>query len=216
MTDRVVLCVGTKRGLFVLESRAKRDRWTLRGPYLKGWPIYHATVDTRGTPRIVAAASSDFLGQTVFTGDLAGRKFDGAKKPPVPPAMPAKALKFAKKHGLSTAARVWHVEPGPAGEKKVLYAGTAPAALFRSEDAGRTWQEIESLTRHPSRKDWLPGAGGNCLHSIQLDPADARRMTIAISAAGAFRTDDGGRSWKPINRAVAKFVGAPKNKEVGT
>jgi hypothetical protein len=216
MSDKVILSVGTKRGLFVLESDAKRDRWKLRGPYLKGWDVYHATVDARQSPRLLAAASSVVFATTVFNGDLAGKKFTGAKRPPAPPKLPSKAVKTARKYGIPTAPRVWHVEPGRATEKRVLYAGTAPAALFRSEDDGRTWSEVSGLTNHPTRKDWQPGFGGMCLHSIQCDPLDPQRMYVAISAAGAFRTDDGGLHWKPINRAVAKFVGAPKGGKVGT
>lgn len=216
MSDRVILNVGTKRGLFVLESGPKRDRWKLRGPFLKGWAIYHATVDQRGTPRIVAAACSDFVGTTVFTGDLAGRKFVGAKKPPAPPKLPPKALAFVKKYGISATPRVWHVEPGHASQKNVLYAGTAPAALFRSEDGGLTWDEVKSLTNHPTRKDWTPGAGGMCLHSIQIDPGNPLRMAVGISAAGVFRTEDGGRRWKPSNKGLAMFEGSPKGAEVGT
>ena len=117
---------------------------------------------------------------------------------------------------MSMTPRIWHIEPGPAGEKKVLYAGTAPAGLFRSTDGGRTWRGVKGLNEHPTRKFWTPGAGGMCLHSIQIDPADSRRMFVGISAAGCFRTDDGGRSWTPINRAVAKYIGAPKDSQVGT
>jgi hypothetical protein len=215
MADRVVVCVGTKRGLFVLESDSKRGSWELRGPYLKGWEVNHATVDTRGTPRLCAAATSFSFGSTVMIGDLAGKKFDGAKKPPKPPKLPSKAQKFAEKYGIATTPRLWHVEPARANEKDVLYAGAAPAALFRSEDGGKSWDEVKSLTKHPSRKDWNPGAGGMCLHSIQCDPDDAKRMWVGISAAGVFRTDDGGKSWKPVNKATGKYVGAPKNGETG-
>ena len=216
MADRVVLCAGTKRGLFVFTSSAKRERWQLHGPFLKGWQVNHATVDTRGTPRLQAAATAMAFGTTTFRGDLAGRKFEGAKKPPVPPKLLPKPLAFAKKWGIPFEPRVWHIEPGRASERRVLYAGTAPAALFRSEDEGRTWREVESLTRHPSRKHWNPGAGGMCLHSIQLDPRDERRMYVAISAAGAFRTDDGAKTWTSINRGVAKFAGAAADNSVAT
>jgi len=106
--------------------------------------------------------------------------------------------------------------PGPERQKKVLYAGTAPAGLFRSEDRGQTWEPVDGLNKHRSRKDWQPGAGGQCLHSIQIDPHDANRMYAAISAAGAFRSDDGGAHWKTINSCVADYVGAPKESDVGT
>jgi hypothetical protein len=216
MTDRIILCAGTRKGLFVFESNRARKKWKMRGPFLKGWNVYHAIVDTRSTPRIYASCSSMTFAATVMMGDVAGKKFEGPKNPPIPPAMPAKALEFANKYGLPTAPRVWHVEPGRPSEKKVLYAGTAPAGLFRSEDSGQNWQPVNSLNEHPTRADWNPGAGGMALHTIQMDPHTPGRMYVAISAAGAFRSDDEGKSWNPINKAVAKYVGAPKDSMVGT
>lgn len=216
MADRVVLCVGTKRGLFLFESGARRDSWKSSGPHLKGWSIYHATVDTRKGGRLHAAASSDVFGTSTFSADLKAKKFAGAKKPPVPPKLPAKGLKFAKKYSIPVNPRVWHIEPSRRSEPGVLYAGTAPAGLFRTDDHGKTWRGVDSLNNHPTRKDWMPGAGGMCLHSIQVDPVNPDRMWIAISAAGAFRTDDRAKTWKPINKAVAKYIGAPKEGEAGT
>lgn len=212
----VALCVGTKRGLFVFESGDKRDSWKASGPHLKGWGIYHATVDARKGAKIHAAASSDVFGHNTFSADLKAKKFAGSKKPPVPPKLPAHAAKFAKKYGIPVTPRVWHIEPSRRSEPGVLFAGTAPAGLFRSEDSGKTWRGIDSINNHPSRKKWMPGAGGMCLHSIQVDPVNPDRMWIAISAAGAFRTDDGTRTWKPVNKAVAKYIGAPKEGETST
>jgi hypothetical protein len=214
--SRVALCVGTKRGLFILESGAKRDRWALTGPHLKGWSVYHATVDARDGARVHAAASSDTFGTNTFSADLKKKKFDGAKRPPVPPKLPPKAMKFAKKYGIPVLPRVWHIEPSRPSEPGVLYAGTAPAGLFRSADHGKSWEPVNSINKHPTRNAWMPGAGGMCLHSIQVDPVDPKRMWIAISAAGAFRTDDGAKSWKPVNDAVAKYVGAPKEGKTST
>lgn len=216
MSDRVVVCAGTKRGLFLLESDSARARWKLSGPFLKGWEIFHAVIDTRGTPTIHAASVQGTFGTNVMTGDLRGRKFRAAKHPPVPPKLLPSQLKTIRKWGISTAPRVWHIEPGRPSEPGVLYAGTAPAGLFRSDDHGKSWEEVRSLTRHPSRKHWTPGAGGMCLHSIQLDPHDKDCMIIGISSAGCFRTDDGAKTWKPINRGVAMFPGPPKDSGVGT
>ncbi len=216
MGDSVIVSVGTKRGLFIFQSDKRRQKWERRGPFIKGWQIYHAVVDTRGTPTVHAAGTAVAFATTTYAGDIRGKKFRGAKKPPIPPKPLPKHLVWTKKYGISMDPRVWHIEPGRASERRVLYAGTAPAGLFRSADDGKTWEPVASINAHPSRKDWNPGFGGMCLHSIQLDPADSRRMYVAISAAGAFRTDDGGKSWKPINRAVAKYVGAPKNDAVGT
>jgi photosystem II stability/assembly factor-like uncharacterized protein len=123
---------------------------------------------------------------------------------------------MAKEWGCNTTEKFWTVTPGPAKDKKVLYAGGAPAGLFRSEDRGKSWQPVAGLNQHASREDWTPGYGGMCLHSIQVDPEDANRMYVAISAAGALRTDDGGETWNPINTCVAGYVGAPEDSDVGT
>ena len=145
-----------------------------------------------------------------------GGTMRAARKPPVAPKVLPSQKKSFKEWGITTTPQVWHVEPGPLKEKKVLYAGTAPAGLFRSEDNGRTWGPVKGLLTHPSRKNWMPGFGGMCLHSIQVDPHDPDRIVIAISSSGAFKTEDGGKKWTPINRAVARYAGAPKDKQVGT
>lgn len=217
MADKVVVCVGTKRGLFLCESDRSRSAWKLSGPHLKGWQIYHAVIDTRGTPRVHAAAVSNTFAATTASGDLAADlKLEAAKKPPIPPKLLPGQLKFIKKWKLPSEPRIWHVQPGRASEKGVLYAGTAPAALFRSEDDGKTWAEVKGLSKHPSRKNWMPGAGGLCLHSIQLDPRDPKRMFVGISSAGAFRTENGGASWKPINAGITSFEGKVIKSGVGT
>ena len=216
MARRVLLSVGTKRGLFLLESSGGRKRWNITGPLLKGWTVPHAVVDTRGAPRLHAAASSYTYAATTLSADLGKLAFKPAKQPPAFPKLNPSAAKFVKRYGLDASNRIWNITPGPEREKRVLYAGTAPAGLFRSGDRGQSWEPVEGLNRHPTRKDWAPGAGGQCLHSIQIDPHDADRMYVAISAAGAFRTDDGGKKWKPINSCVASYVGAPKQTEVYT
>lgn len=216
MADKVILTVGTKRGLFLLESNRSRGRWNLRGPYLKGWTVHHAMIDTRGKPRIHACAANFTYASSTFSAGLSGKDFKGAETPPVAPSLPSKAMRMAKQWGLDTSARLWAIAPGPVKEPKVLYAGTAPAGLFRSEDTGKTWQPVDALNKHRSRKDWMSGAGGMSLHSIQQDPHDANRLYVGISAAGAFRTDDAGQSFKPINSCVAEYVGAPAESTVGT
>ena len=216
MAKRVILSVGTKRGLFLLESTSGRKRWKVTGPLLKGWEVPYAVIDTRGAPRLHAAASSYTFGATTLSADLKRHKFEPAKQPPAFPKLNPAAAKFAKQYGLDASHKIWNITPGPAKQRKVLYAGTAPAGLFRSEDRGQSWEPVEGINKHKTRKDWQPGAGGQCLHSIQVDPHDARRMWVAISAAGAFRTDDGGDTWTPINSCVASYVGAPEQSEVFT
>jgi len=216
MAKRILLSVGTKRGLFLLESNGARRQWKVTGPLLKGWTVPYAVLDTRGAPRLHAAASSYTYAPTTLSADLKKLDFKPADRPPAFPKLNPSAAKFVKQYGLDASNRIWNITPGPERQKKVLYAGTAPAGLFRSDDRGKTWEPVEGLNRHPTRKDWAPGAGGQCLHSIQVDPHDPDRMYVAISAAGAFRTDDGGETWKPINSCVASYVGAPKQTEVFT
>ena len=216
MAKKVILSVGTKRGLFLLESSSSRRKWKVTGPLMKGWTVPYAVIDTRSAPRLHAAASSFTFGANTFSADLKKFKVKPADQPPAFPKLNPSAAKFVKQYGLDATNRIWNITPGPAKQKKVLYAGTAPAGLFRSEDRGQSWEPVDGLNRHKTRKDWQPGAGGQCLHSIQIDPHDSNRMYVAISAAGAFRTDDGGNKWKPINSCVSDYVGAPKESEAST
>ena len=216
MAKRVILSVGTKRGLFLLESGTGRKRWKITGPLMKGWTVPYAVIDTRGAPRLHASASSYTFGATTLSADLKSQKLKPAKTPPTFPRLNPSAAKFVKQYGIDATNRIWNITPGPEKQKKVLYMGTAPAGLFRSEDRGQTWEPVDGINKHRTRKDWSPGAGGQCMHSIQIDPHDPQRMYVAISAAGAFRSDDGGNKWKPINDCVAEYVGAPKESAVGT
>jgi photosystem II stability/assembly factor-like uncharacterized protein len=173
-------------------------------------------LDTRGTPTVHAGASHFAFGVSAQSASLRKLDFKAAERMPEFPKLNAKAAKFAKQYGLDMSPKIWNITPGPAKQKKVLYMGTAPAGLFRSADGGNTWDAVDGINAHKTRKDWSPGAGGQCLHSIELDPHDANRMWVAISAAGSFRTDDGGATWKPINACVASYVGAPEQSEVST
>ncbi len=214
MARRVILTVGTKRGLFLLESGTGRKRWTVSGPHLKGWSVPYAVLDTRGTPTLHAGASHFAFGISLQSAPLKSLKFKACEKLPEFPKLNEKAADFAQKYGIDQGSKIWNITPGPAKQKKVLYMGTAPAGLFRSDDSGKSWAPVTGLNEHETRADWSPGAGGQCLHSFQIDPHDPRRMWAAVSAAGAFRTDDGGATWKPINTCVAPYVGAPEQTEV--
>ncbi len=177
---RLVL-VGTRKGLFQLRDGE------LGGPQLTGWSINHAMRDPRdGT--LYAASNNPVYGATVHRSTDGGESWDRLEAPEAP--------------GLELEA-LWHVEPGHSSEPETLYLGGAPGVLFRSGDSGSTWESVAGLNAHPTRERWMPGAGGMCCHSIQVDPSSPARLYAAISAAGAFRSDDAGESWRPINAGVA-------------
>jgi hypothetical protein len=200
---KVLLLAGTKKGLFIFTS-GDRKRWQLRGPFLNGKEVNHAVFDPR-TKKIFATANDAWFGSEIVSSKNLGKTWKSAKKNPA----------FAENSGLKLD-RIWHIEPGRANEPKVLYAGVAPAALFRSDDSGASWHEVTSLSQHPTRERWHPGAGGLCLHSIAIDPANDQRMFVGISAVGVFRTEDGGKSWHMANRGTrAEFVPGNKYPEFG-
>ena len=189
-----LLLAGSKKGLFIFTS-ADRASWDMHGPFLRGKEVHHAVHDPRDG-RIYAASNDAWFGSEIVYSDDLGQSWTSAKRNPA----------FAESSDLKLE-RIWHIEPGRASEPGVVYAGVAPAALFRSNDRGETWDEVTALSEHPTRSRWHPGAGGLCLHSIQLDPANPQRMFIAISAVGVFRTDDGGATWQPMNRGTrAEFM----------
>lgn len=186
MTSSVL--VGTHKGLFVL--RPGGGGWQVEGPLLKGWDVFHATVDPRDGSWWVAA-NSWVYGGTVQRSTDEGRTWERSE-----------GLGLPEASGLQLE-KTWHVEAGHPDRPGTLWLGGAPGVLFRTDDGGRTWNPVQGLIEHPTRDRWNPGAGGLCTHSIQIDPSDPDRVYIAISAAGAFRTDDGGDTWTPINSGVA-------------
>jgi photosystem II stability/assembly factor-like uncharacterized protein len=193
----VVALVGTTKGLFLLSGDDDRGRWRTEGPLLDGWGIYHATVDPRdGT--MYAATNHRVYGSTVQRSSDHGKTWRRSRQVGLP-----------EESGLTLEA-VWHIEPGRSGDPNTLYLGTAPGALFRSDDGGDTWEVNRSILEHPTRQRWFPGAGGMCCHSIQLDPRNDGRIYVGITSAGVFRTDDNGETWTPVNRNVmAEFLGDP-------
>jgi photosystem II stability/assembly factor-like uncharacterized protein len=186
----VVVPVGTRKGLFLLESDESRREWRLEGPLLQGWSVFHAVVDPRDGV-LHAATNSEVYGATVHRSADRGRTWERAEE-----------LGLPEESGL-TLEKTWHVEPGRDGEDGRLWLGGAPGVLFRTDDGGATWEPLASLYAHETRTQWNPGAGGMCCHSIQLDPNEPSRMYVGISAAGVFRSEDGGESWTPANRGTA-------------
>jgi photosystem II stability/assembly factor-like uncharacterized protein len=232
----VRVLVGTHKGAFVLTSDGKRDKWEVSGPHFAGWEIYHLKGSTVDPNRIYASQTSDWFGQVLQRSDDGGKTWHqpgvpaGQKPAPGPPQ--AAPNKFTYDQSPETGKpltthlfydgsqhpwefkRVWHLEPCLKNPDTV-YAGVEDAAIFRSTDGGENWQELSGLRGHSSGPAWQPGAGGMCLHTIVIDPQNTDRMYVAISAAGAFRTDDAGQTWKPINKGLySKYIPDP-NAEVG-
>jgi photosystem II stability/assembly factor-like uncharacterized protein len=235
--------VGTKKGAFILTSDGKRERWSVAGPHFAGWEVYHLKGSLVNPDRIYASQTSGWFGQIIQRSSDGGSTWeqpgsegepgrgpsDSSEGPPFPKG---ESNKFVYDTSSGTGrpltthqwydgtqhpwefARVWHLEPSLT-DPDVVYAGVEDAALFRTADGGRTWNELAGLRGHASGPRWQPGAGGMCLHTILLDPEDSKRIFVAISAAGSFRTDDGGKTWQPINRGLeSKFLPDP-TAEVG-
>ena len=186
----VLLLAGTRKGLFLLRGDDERRNWELDGPLLTGWSVFHAMQDPRDGELLVAANNWVYGGTVQRSRDL-GRTWERSEGLGLPEES---ELKLEE---------VWHVEPGHATDPDTLFLGATPGVLFRSDDRGATWSVVRGLFEHPTRERWQPGAGGMCCHSVQIDPEDPQRMFAAISAAGTFRTDDGGDSWAPMNAGVA-------------
>ena len=177
--------VGTKKGLFVLEGDAERREWTLNGPHLTGFSVYHAIRDPRDGS--LYAATNFFDGGTVHRSSDNGETWERAEELGLPEG------------GELKLNATWHVEPGGNGE---LWLGGDPGVLFRSDDKGATWQPNEGILHHETREQWAPGAGGMCLHSIATWPGDPSRLALAISAVGVWLSDDGGQTWRHGNKGL--------------
>src|SRR5215831_3704737 len=204
----VRVLVGTRKGAFVLEADGKQERWDVSGPHFAGWEIYHLKGSPADPDRLYASQSSGWFGQTVQRSDDGGRTWE-----PV-----GNEFKYDGVPGTHQwydgTPHPWHFEPSLT-DPDTVYAGIEDAAIFRTTDGGKSWHELPGLRGHGSGPRWQPGAGGLCLHTILVDPTNANRIFIAISAAGAFRTDDGAKTWKPINQGLySKYIPNP-TAEVG-
>src|SRR5262245_45046464 len=238
MAGGVRVLVGTRKGAFVLTSDGQRRTWQVDGPHFAGWEIYHVKGSPADPDRVYASQTSGWFGQIIQRSDDGGRTWHQPGTPPgepttAPDGMPkGESNKFVYDVSPETGRpltthqhydgtqrpwefkRVWHLEPSLT-EANTVYAGVEDAALFRSGDGGRSWQELPGLRGHESGPRWQPGAGGMCLHTILLDPSDPARIISAISAAGVFRTDDAGTTWRPINRGLRSQYIPDPNAEVG-
>ena len=208
------LLVGTRKGAFIITSDANRQQWNVDGPHFGGWEMYHLKASPMDPNRIYASQSSGWFGQVIQRSDDGGKTWEAVDNEFRYRGNPGTHLWYDGTPHPWEFKRIWHLEPSLT-EPDTVYAGAEDAALFRSTDGGKSWEELAAL-RDCSGDKWAPGAGGMGLHTILLDPADPQRIYIAISAAGTFRTDDGGQSWKPINRGLQSNYELPDpNAEVG-
>ncbi len=210
----VRVLVGTSKGAFILTADGARTDWTVNGPFFGGWEIYHLKGSPAEPNRLYAAQSSGWFGQVVHRSDDGGATWETVGNDFVYDGVPGTHQWYDGTPHPWEFNRVWHFEPSLT-DPDTVYAGVEDAALFRSTDGGQTWGELSGLRKHGTGALWQPGAGGMCLHTILLDPQKPDRIYIAISAAGAFRSDDAGESWQPINRGLnSEYIPEPEA-EVG-
>jgi photosystem II stability/assembly factor-like uncharacterized protein len=196
----VRVLVGTRKGAFVLTSDGSRDRWEVCGPHFPGWEIYHLKGSAADPNRIYASQTSGWFGQLIQRSDDGGTTWEPVGNEFVYHGTPGTHQWYDGTQHPWEFKRVWHLEPS-LSDPDTVYAGVEDAAIFRTTDGGKSWQELPAL-RSAKGHLWQPGAGGMCLHTILLHPTDPNRIFIAISAAGAFRSDDGGQSWRPVNNGL--------------
>ncbi len=231
--SQVRVLVGTRKGAFILTSDGKREKWEVSGPHFAGWEMYHLKGSPVDPNRIYASQTSGWFGQIIQRSDDGGKTWHQPGTPPGQEPAPGPPKAASNKFIYDAAAapltthqwydgtqhpwefkRVWHLEPS-LSDPNTVFAGVEDAAIFRSTDGGENWNELPGLRGHGTGPKWQPGAGGMCLHTIVLDPSNPQRMYIAISAAGAFRTDDGGSTWKPINKGLRSQYIPDQDAEVG-
>ena len=210
----VRLLVGTRKGAFIIEADGRRGDWRVSEPLFGGWELYHLKGSPVEPQRIWASQSSGWFGQQLQRSDDGGRSWQPVGNEFAYDGVPGTHQWYDGTPHPWEFKRVWHLEPSLT-DPDTVFAGVEDAALFRSSDGGASWTELSGLRTHATGSAWAPGAGGLCLHTILLDPKDADRMFVAISAAGCFRTDDGGRSWRPITKGLSSNFLPDPTAEIG-
>lgn len=214
--SRVKILVGTRKGAFVITSDASRRKWEISDPLFPGWEVFHLTASPVMPGRLYASQSTQWFGQLIQRSDDGGASWH------------AMSNKFVYEGGIGTHRwhwgdgtphiwefeRIWHLEPSP-DDPDVIYAGAADAALFRSVDGAEQWVELPGIRQHESASGWEPGAGGLCLHTIVLPPGERDQIFVGVSAAGFFKSDDGGATWRVSNKGLHSFELADPYAEVG-
>jgi photosystem II stability/assembly factor-like uncharacterized protein len=212
--SRVRVLVGTRKGAFIMESDGKREKWDVSGPHFAGWEMYHLKGSPADPNRLYASQSSGWFGQQIQRSDDGGKTWAPVGNQFTYDGVPGTHQWYDGTPHPWEFARVWHLEPSLT-DPDTVYAGVEDAALFKTTDGGTSWHELSGLRKHGSGPSWQPGAGGMCLHTILLDPSNEQRIYVAISAAGAFRSDDGGTTWLPINRGLRSEQLPDQDAEVG-
>ena len=199
--SRVRVLVGTRKGAFVLTSDGKRKKWDVAGPFFGGWEIYHLKGSPADPDRVYAAQNTQWFGQLIQRSDDGGKTWEPVDNDFAYQSQTGTHLWYDGTPRPWEFVRIWHVEPS-LDDPDTVWAGAQDAGLYLSADGGKSWTEKTGLRTHPTASGWMPGAGGLCLHTIIIDPTRPERMHIAISAAGTFRTDDAGETWRPVNKGL--------------
>jgi hypothetical protein len=209
----VRVLVGTRKGAFILTSDGKRQKWDVAGPHFGGWEIYHMKGSPVDPNRIYASQCSGWFGQLIQRSNDGGKTWNPVGNKFTYDGTPGTHMWYDGTPHPWEFKRVWHLEPSLT-DPDTVYAGVEDAALFRTTDGGQSWHELPGLRDQQGAK-WMPGAGGMGLHTIILDPTNPNRIFVAISAAGAFRTDDAGKTWKPITKGLKSQCIPDPNTEIG-
>jgi photosystem II stability/assembly factor-like uncharacterized protein len=210
----VRVLIGTKKGAFIATADGKRKTWEIAGPHFGGWEIYHIKGSPADPNRLYASQSTGWFGQLIQRSNDGGKTWEPVGNKFAYEGEPGTHLWYDGTPRKWEFKRVWHLEPS-LKDPDTVYAGVEDAAIFKSTDGGQNWQELPGLRTHETGPKWAPGAGGMCLHTILQDPGNPKRMYVAISSAGVFRTDDGGETWKPANKGLSSQYIPNPTAEVG-